>query len=385
MSALEVRTPVRRLRLMLLGASVVLVVGIGWAVVPVSSGASVRSTGSISSRAVGTLTGVTCISAKTCFAVGYLDNTTLIESWNGSAWSIVPSPDRGFSSALFGVSCSSARSCVAVGDYADSSDQGALIESWNGTAWSVVPSPSPGSAGAELLGVSCASASSCKAVGGYDGSALIESWNGTAWSVGPSPSAGFGRSQLDAVTCLSASSCVAVGNRAGTSLVESWNGSTWSVVPSPTPGTYGGLAGVSCSSASSCVAVGDYSTGTGSGASTLPRTLAESWNGSTWSVVPIPSPSVAYLFATACVSARWCQAVGGYQEPSGLFGALIESWNGSAWSVVPNPGPSVAYLYGVSCVATNSCHAVGESAENAHGTGPRLALMESWNGSTWSV
>ncbi|MFZ0059766.1 MAG: hypothetical protein WAL35_06945, partial [Acidimicrobiales bacterium] len=132
-------------------------------------------------------------------------------------------------------------------------------------------------------------------------------------------------------------------------------------------------------------AVGSYSFGTGSGASAPGRALIESWKGTTWSVVPNPSPPVAYLFATSCAAARSCRAVGEYQGGTGLFRALVESWNGATWSVEPSPSPTLAYLYGVSCVSARSCRAVGQSAEGGRGSGPALALTESWNGGTWSV
>ena len=100
------------------------------------------------------------------------------------SWSIIPSPATG---TLNSVSCTSSTFCIAVGTE---------IESWDGTAWTVVPSPSPsGSTGSGFYGVSCLSATNCTAVGysynGTDGSAnyqtLIESWDGTAWSITPSP------------------------------------------------------------------------------------------------------------------------------------------------------------------------------------------------------
>jgi hypothetical protein len=176
--------------------------------------------------------------------------------------------------------------------------------------------------------------------------------------------------------------CVAVGNHGSGTLVEFWNGTGWRFVVSPNPGNYSGLSGVSCSSDRSCVAVGNYSYGTGSAASTLSRTLIESWNGTAWAVVPGPGPSVAYLYGVSCVSARSCKAVGDYRISSGLRRALVESWNGTSWSVVPGPSPSAGYLYGVSCVSVRSCEAVGESANV---TGTVQALVESWNGRVWSI
>jgi hypothetical protein len=81
---------------------------------------------------------VSCVSAANCTAVGLSDNhgtdKTLIESWNGSGWSVVPSPNRGADISDFGgVSCVSAAGCMAVGAYISSGpNTKTLIES--GTA-----------------------------------------------------------------------------------------------------------------------------------------------------------------------------------------------------------------------------------------------------------
>jgi hypothetical protein len=132
--------------------------------------------------------------------------------------------------------------------------------------------------------------------------------------------------------------------------------------------------------------VGNYSYGgTGSGSSSLTRTLVESWNGAAWSVAPGPSPSVAHLYGVSCTAASSCTAVGDYTSNSGLSRALIESWNGSAWSIVPNPSPAVADLYGVSCISASSCKAVGEYTSNSRGAVPSDPLVESWNGTAWTA
>ncbi len=58
----------------------------------------------------------------------------------------------------------------AVGDYITSAPGDptvTLVERWNGTAWTQVPSPSPSAAGNELSGVAATSASNVWAVGGY--------------------------------------------------------------------------------------------------------------------------------------------------------------------------------------------------------------------------
>lgn len=84
-------------------------------------------------------------------------------------WSVVPSPNQGTASNLLnGVSCVSAADCTAAGNYANSgADTVTLIEAWDGTSWSVVPSPNRGG-GNYLYGVSCVSAVTCTAAGVND-------------------------------------------------------------------------------------------------------------------------------------------------------------------------------------------------------------------------
>src|SRR5947207_2707581 len=86
--------------------------------------------------------------------------------------------------------------------------------------------------------------------------------------------------------------------------------------------------------------------------------IPASAQGLTWSVVPSPNIKPAtnnnQLNAVSCVSATGCIAVGEQAGPTAngtLVSALIESWNGSAWSVVPSPQPGNRALYGVSCIS----------------------------------
>ena len=282
-------------------------------------------------------------------------------------WSAVPSPSRGTGNNLLdGVSCVSATVCTAVGYSTDSSgDFRTLIESWDGSRWSVVPSPSVGAGNNILLGVSCVSATVCTATGfssaisGVLGNnrPLIESWDGSRWSVVPTPILGADNHGLNGVSCSSATACTAAGfyhitgRNIQKTLIESWDGTSWSVVPSPNPGTgHDFLEGVSCVSATVCTATGFSETI--SGATT---TLIESWDGTSWSVLPSPNPAPeSGLSGASCVSATVCTAVG----LSGS-GTVIESWDGTRWSVVPSPGIGIFGLEGVSCISATACTAVG--------------------------
>src|SRR5205807_217402 len=132
------------------------------------------------------LRAVAAVAANDVWAVGVYDNhinaLTLIEHWDGSTWSIVPSPNPGVGDTeLYGVAAVAANDVWAVGYYVNgTSPYLTLIEHWNGSSWSIVPSPSPGSSVSELNAVAAVAANDIWAVGVYDGGAsstLIEHWN----------------------------------------------------------------------------------------------------------------------------------------------------------------------------------------------------------------
>ena len=299
-------------------------------------------------------------------------------------WSVVASPNSQ-GNGLTSVSCARPTVCMSVGsEFSDISGSLTQTDLWNGSAWSVVPSPNPltpGNSpfpGGRLTGVSCGSATNCVAVGSSSGGAeqtLIESWDGTSWSIAGPSVPGY----LNGVSCSSAVACMAVGAGGSGELFMSWNGVTWSVIPATT--VPGGLNAVSCSAASSCTAVGTTAT---SGPSS---TLIEAWNGTTWSPVSSPnvSPSVDNtLSGVACTGPTWCVAVGSYLATySSPVRTLIENWNGAAWSIVASLDPPAAQdvLDGVACTGVSSCTAVGFRV--LHGSHPTQTLVESWNGRRW--
>jgi hypothetical protein len=307
-----------------------------------------------------------------------------------SSWSIESTPSGFFTDDLNGVSCTSPTTCTAVGSSAVSGGiLMTLVEDWNGSSWSVVPSPSVSSANNFLQSVSCTSSSACTAVGyteqtnGGEYNQLIESWNGVIWSIVSNPSLAQPSSELLSVSCISPTACTAVGFVGGTddTLVETWDGSSWSVISSPNYSSANFLHGVSCTSATECMAVGQYWVGN----EVDELTLAEEWNGTSWTVVSSPNPS-GYnlgnvLSSVSCISATACTAVGDYPN-----GTLIETWDGSSWSIEPSPNASSSaggdFLNGVSCTSLTACTAVGYevNSENVPQT-----LVETWDGSTWSI
>jgi hypothetical protein len=124
-------------------------------------------------------------------------NETFSEHFNGTAWSVVPMPLVNSSNinafyAFNGIHANSPTDVWAVGESSvvDSTTSSNLIEHWNGTAWSIVPSPSPGTADS-LTGVTTSNAANdVWAVGVTQGQTLTLNWNGTAWTTVASPNAG---------------------------------------------------------------------------------------------------------------------------------------------------------------------------------------------------
>lgn len=336
------------------------------------------------------LTGVAAASAKNVWAVGYdSDNTTtqtLIEQWNGAKWSIIPSPNPGSSSNyLFGVAAVSASDVWAVGgDESGTSGERTLVEQWNGTKWSVVPSPNVGTGVNRLNAVTTISASQAWAVGvsvnGAPYQTLTEQWNGTKWSVVSSPNQ-IGNGVLAGVAAVSASDVWAVGSDDRGALTEHWNGTKWSVVSSPEPGSGGNAFNAAAAVSTSDIWAAGYSfTKTG-----IQQTLIEQWNGTKWSVVSSPNAGSSgnILNAVAAVSANDVWAVGYSFTNTGVQQTLIEQWNGTKWSIVssPNPSSSANVLNAVVAVSASNVWAVGYQYNN----GIQQTLIERWNGTKWSV
>jgi hypothetical protein len=301
---------------------------------------------------------------------GSTSDTALVERWNGKTWSIVATPkvstaahDSWF---LYGISCTSPTFCFAAGSLFIGDSSGNLaglktvLEQWNGKAWSIVASPTPkGSSASELRGVSCTSPSACVAVGDQSlkirppgsyaiGSVtLTERWDGKTWTVVPSPSPEIGAgAELASVSCTSKTNCLAAGSYAEGDvgrpglLTERWNGKSWTLQASHTPNrSYTALLGVSCTGTTSCMTTGWFSQSQyyANGA----FTLTERWNGASWSVVASPTVASGYssLDAVSCVMATSCIAVGHAAAAGASNSTLVEQWNGAKWSTAASPNP----------------------------------------------
>jgi len=201
------------------------------------------------------LVAVAANSPSDVWAVGqYRVNTsgitaTLTEHWNGSSWSVVPSPNVGnLASGLDGVVANGARNVMASG--ASNCNTGicqTLTERWNGTKWKIVPSPDVNSNSNPLNTITSNAANDVWALGDYyTGSTfntLAEHWNGTAWSIVPSANNGF--TALIGSAAVNTTDVWAVGEWQNGSIFQpysmNWNGASWTTVLPPNVGASGSI------------------------------------------------------------------------------------------------------------------------------------------------
>jgi hypothetical protein len=282
------------------------------------------------------------IATNDVWAAGYYISSlglaqTLIEHWDGSAWTISPSANAGpyQDNQLFGIQVVSANDVWAVG--AHSNDAGifqTLIEHWDGSAWSVVSSPNSGQYNNVLRDLAVVSASDIWAVGYYDDQAAVHSrslamhWDGAAWTLVPVPAVGSGYNVLNSVDADAPNDVWAVGNYSTLGggnrlLAMHWDGSSWTVTPFPSlDADFSTLLGVDILSPADVWAVGSaqyyytYSS----------TALAVHWDGTEWRQVRMPSTtSHAYpsLYSVSALNSQDAWAVGVYGGYYGLPGAPL--------------------------------------------------------------
>ena len=231
------------------------------------------------------LLGVSCVSASACTAVGEYFGANfgalpLVETLAGGVWtpSSTPLPAGNVGDvALSGVSCVSATACVAVGG---STGGLPLVETLAGAVWTPTVPAAPTFSSSRLQAVSCVSATACTATGGfggYSGPPLVETLAGGVWTATrpplPTDFVSNGYSILYGVSCPSSSVCTAVGGYLATTgvnvghdrpLAETLEGDAETPTSPPLlPAASGNatLTDVSCASATTCTSVGFYQDG----------------------------------------------------------------------------------------------------------------------------
>jgi hypothetical protein len=340
------------------------------------------------------LLSVAASSAREAWSVGYYSDSansvehTLVDHWDGRTWStmITPNTDCGVSNELRSVASSSASDVWAVGVVTDGhGSYKPLTEHWDGSSWSIVATPAVPGRDGQLSAVAVIDKADAWAVGSYvigdgastDPQTLTEHWDGRAWAVVPSPNQAGVESSLHAIVATN-SRDVWAGGRKGTFLPQAplllhWDGASWSTVSGapPPPQMFGrwvgaDVVGLSARDSRDVWAVGSFFDESGSDNA---YTLAEHWDGSSWSLTPvdaiIPSPSGHYFQAVTSFSATDAWAV----DPN--YG--VKHWDGTRWTKVAGAVPN-ALLTGIAGSGPADVWSVG-----------RNSVIEHWNGSTWTV
>jgi hypothetical protein len=321
----------------------------------------------------------------------------IVMTWAGSAlalderaaWGQLPSPNRGSKeNELAGLAVVGSDDIWAVGRYNSGrpptvTGRDTLALHWNGSAWSVVPTPNPSWPGADFFTLEDAESIASDQVWavGYaedfaslKSTTLIERWNGSAWTVVRSPNPGGSNlpNELFALDAASPTDVWAVGG-AGypeRGLTLRWNGSRWRTVSN---GCGVPLNGVGVVSASDVWAVGSGTTC--------------HFDGDAWQVIPSPQPrpqysEIAYILEDVSAAGPndvWASGYRVIDEGEYLVDAsIIEHSNGTTWTLTTIvPGQS---LQGIEALAANDVWAVGTDGTRgivAHFDGTRWNLVPS--------
>ena len=228
---------------------------------------------------------IACPTATECLAVGGSNGGSLIEQWDGRAWTRTgPSVPNG---ALESISCSTARDCVAVGAIQPRNADGdiPLYLRLHAGRWASLQPPSPVT---DLFRVWCSAAEDCWATAetsNGDDDPVIHRHDGR-WTLcaGGEPPAGISTATRRTVRCLvDSDGCfVTASVQEGPARTEAsgcgepntcwrvsppadppiglrrWDGSRWTTTQHPEPGGVA-LGDVGCASSTLCWAVGPLS------------------------------------------------------------------------------------------------------------------------------
>lgn len=275
----------------------------------------------------------------------------------------------------------------------------------NCSSWQIVSSQNPGNVGDQLSDIVALANDNIWAVGGVsdtststDSRDLVEHWDGKSWNVVPSPSPspepdGYPDS-LDRITGSSANDLWAVGDGLGGFLLH-WDGTAWNAADNPAqPRTvysywFSSVASLSPTDAwavgRTMLSVSSTIRGNGDVA------LIAHWDGKIWSVVPSPDLHAnlngTELADIAALTPDNVWAVGSTSSTEQGQLALIEHWDGKTWSVVPSPQPqSTAYtnnaaLWSLDALSPNDIWAGGYYELS----GVEHYLLEHWGGRAWNL
>jgi hypothetical protein len=213
--------------------------------------------------------------------------------------------------------------------------------------------------------------------------------NASFQTVMSAPSPSPNNSYLVASSALSANDIWAVGNTSVSggydrTLAEHWDGGSWTVVPTTNQTSFhDDLTGVVAISTNDVWVSGIYS------ADVNPTTTivgyAQHWNGSSWTTYLLNPTAVSFVFGIGASSSTDVWAVGTFLS-AGTYEPFVEHWNGSSWSVAPGVFNANSFdneFFSVSALSATDVWVVGENT--ASSIAPSQSMAEHWNGTAWSL
>ncbi len=300
-------------------------------------------------------------------------------------WAEVAVPEPLPDSILLDVAAVSEDDAWAVG----STGGNTLAMHWNGAAWTIVPTPNPGYSvlSRRLNAVAALASDDVWAAGtaemnipplGYIGEAiLIMHWDGASWQLVLPPGwpEGWGSSFIHTIEAVAPDDVWFGGegpyySPAAGALALHWDGASFELVPTETfdtncGGTFGcghAIADMAALASDDIWAVGHGGDGDASQVSQIWH-----WDGATWAHTPGPAPGFWHdLNAVTAFAPNDVWALGGvWERPEGV----ILHWDGAEWTQVAAP---VSNFYTVAAIAPDDIWSVGD--ELVH-----------YDGQTWSV
>jgi hypothetical protein len=223
---------------------------------------------------------------------------TLAMHWDGSAWSVIPSPNGApRHNFLQGVVALAPGDAWAVGYSQVGRHPRTLTIHWDGSSWSLVPSPDPGIDFNVLWGIGTDGVSGVWALGHYGDpdshfQALYLRWTATGWDLVAGPHGDAQHQTPTALSGASAGEVWAVGSEPTSSfLVAQWEGSSWSVFPAEVPSGpdySASLTDVVAISPTDAWAVGRYRGMPAENGGSEILALVEHWDGAHWRLEATP-------------------------------------------------------------------------------------------------
>ena len=274
------------------------------------------------------LNSITSVSSSEVWAAGFSDNPsclcgqTIVDSWNGSKWTRLKTPNPGVADYLSGISAVSTKELWAVGyEWPRQGNPEPLILRWDGASWTEV------------------------SLNGYQNGLLYSVYapaHDDAWA--------FGYYDYGATT-----------------LALHWDGKSWKQVSFPdTDPIADEVVSVSASSPKDVWAAGGYYCGS----YCTPEARLFHWDGNQWSAIHVQgfwSPSWIYSISTGAPDEAW---FAGYAQVYPKWKKYAVSnvtyrWNGKQWADVVNPEQEgFANFYGISVQATSDAWVAGQQGSN---------------------